>query len=111
MLLQAVCTAVDLLGRLPACRHVRADESSGAASRSGRNRGQKSGETPATAGLKGGRLVRPAVERNWNDRDAPSCPHDPVSTGYAATSSASLARSKRAPLKLPQRRTRPLFTI
>ncbi len=29
MLLQAVCTAVDLLGHLPACRQVGADESSG----------------------------------------------------------------------------------
>ena len=65
MLLQAVCTAVDLLGR----------------------------------------------ERNRNDRDAPGCPHGAVSAGYAATSWASASRSKRVPLKLPQRRTRPLFTI
>src|SRR5207244_1583642 len=77
----------------------------------GDNGGQKSRETPATAGLKGGRLVGPGVERNRNDRDAPGCPHGPVSAGYAATSSASASRSKRVPLELPQRRTRPLFTI
>ena len=39
-----------------------------AASRSGRNGGQESRETPATAGLKGGRLVGPASR---NDRRAP----------------------------------------
>src|SRR5207244_11787226 len=50
----------------------------------------------------GSRLVSPGVERNRNDRDAPGCPHGPVSAGYAATSSPSASRSQRAPLQLPQ---------
>src|SRR2546428_13914112 len=100
MLLQAVCAAVDLLGRVPACREVGADESSG-----GRveKRAQRRTELWGDAGngRPEGWTTRRPSSGTGTTRDAPGRPHGGVSAGYAATSSASASRSKRVPLKLP----------